>query len=90
MEKYTYQTYPANFTAEDNDRNGKRVEQATVNFNSVGQKCYTISVFSRMQRIEFEDNCPYPAATMEESAQLDIAALIAQDAQAEAIKGEKI
>ncbi|WP_312644586.1 hypothetical protein [Hydrogenoanaerobacterium sp.] len=75
MSKYTYKTFPANFVPEDGDKEGKRVHQATINFGHDGDACYVIYINGQMNTIQFEGELPYPAETLEQAAELHIAAL---------------
>lgn len=79
MKNYTYKLYPENFKAQDGDKEGKRVEQATINFGYEGDACYVIYIDGKMNTIQFKSDLPHQRETLELSAQAHIEELEKQD-----------
>lgn len=83
MNEYTYKVFAANFVPAENDKEGKRVKQATANFGYDGDACYVIYINGKMHTIQFDSDLPYPAGTLEKSAEAHITELIKADSAAE-------
>lgn len=72
---YAYQIFEAN------DDSNIRVNKARESFGHPGEACYVLYRNGQMQMIQFAGYEPYPASTLEESAQNHIAALEAEQGE---------
>lgn len=79
MKNYEYKVFPANFTPDDNDREGKRIALASKNFGYEDEPVYVIYVDGNLQLIQGEYEAPYKGRNINESAENHITELVKQD-----------